>query len=76
MREAQRGLQIEIVRAYSGSLILVRMDEMQFYQSPESVVNVRGRKIPFLRFILLEGRVFSRDVVGALDVQKTGPYAV
>ena len=76
MREVQRGLQIEIVRAYSGSLILVRMDEMQFYQSPESVANVRGRKIPFLRSILLEGGVFSRDVVGALDVRNTGPYAV
>ena len=52
------------------------MDEMQFYQSPESVVYVGGQKVPVLGSILLEGGVFSRDVVGALDVRNTGPYAV
>ena len=76
MREVQRGLQIELVRTYSGSLILPRMDEMQFYLSPETVVTVRGKKIPVPRSVLREGRVFSRKVVGALDARNTGPYAV
>ena len=54
----------------------MRIDEMQFYQSPESVANVRGRKIPFLRFILLEGRFFRRREVVTLDVRNTRPYTV
>ena len=73
LRDVQRGLQIELVRTYSGSLILVRMDEMHFYQSP--VANVRGPKIPILGSILREERVFSRKLVGALDARNTGPYA-
>ena len=52
------------------------MDEMQFYQSPESVVNVCGWKISILGSIFLEERVFSRKVVGALDARNTRPYAV
>ena len=53
----------------------MRMDEMQFYQSPESVVNVRGWKISILGSIFLEELVFSRKLVGALDARNTGPYA-
>ena len=75
MREVQCGLQIELVRTYSGPLILPRMDEMQFYQSPELIVNVRGPKNPILEYTLREERVFSRKLVGALDARNTGPFA-
>ena len=51
------------------------MDEMQFYQSPELIVNVRGPKNPILEFILREERVFNRKLVGFLDARNTGPYA-
>ena len=52
------------------------MDEMQFCQSPESTVNLSSRKISILGPILLEGRDFSRKVVGALGARDTRPYAV
>ena len=69
-------MRIQPVKTYSKLFIFVRMDEMQFYQSPESVVNVCGWKISILGSIFLEERVFSRKVVGALDARNTRPYAV
>ena len=68
-------MRIQPVKTFSKLLIFVRMDEMQFYQSPESVVNVCGWKISILGSIFLEERVFSRKV-GALDARNTRPYAV
>ena len=69
-------MRIQPVKTYSKLLIFVRMVEMQFCQSPESIVNLRRRKISILGPILLEGRDFSRKVVGALGARDTRPYAV
>ena len=69
-------MRIQPVKTYSKLLIFVRMDEMQFCLSPESVVDLRGWKISILGPILLEGRDFSRKVVGALGDRNTRPYAV
>ena len=68
-------MRIQPVKTYSKLLIFVQMDEMQFCQSPESAINVRSWKISILGPILLEGREFSRKVVGALDARNTGPFA-
>ena len=69
-------MRIQPVKTYSKLLIFVRMVEMQFCQSPESIVNLRRRKISILGPILLEGRDFSRKVVGALGFRNTGLCAV
>ena len=69
-------MRIQPVKTYSKLLIFVRMVEMQFCQSPETVVNVRGWKISVLGSIVLEGRDFSRKVVGVLGARNTRPYAV
>ena len=68
-------MRIQPVKTYSKLLIFVRMDEMQFCQSPESIVNLRSWKISILGPILLEERVVSRKLVGALDARNTGPHA-
>ena len=51
------------------------MDEMQFCQSPESIVNLRSWKISILGPELLEGRDFSRKVEGAFNAINTEQYA-